>query len=250
MSYNPSIFDDKISVTAQLEEVKKVLDAGGAEVTQSDLDALESKIKNTTGALDVRLDAAEEDIVLVDNGAKLALSMAQNIAERCLKTPVSVPIATQLVAVNSANAQEMITLGSGLSIEDGIINTTGGGAYTGQFIHFITFRVHNESYLPNPSYGQLILLLNTGRNFTGTVSDEDPDLDYGLEGTLGGILANAMIDAGYKTVCVDVSSNTSSGSFTTLSFRPEASTFQADTSDGELLYVDSFTNFKDRVIPV
>ena len=48
---------------------------------------------------------------------------------RALKTPVSRPTTTSLVAVNSNNAQEMITIGSGLAIlDDALVNTAGSPA--------------------------------------------------------------------------------------------------------------------------
>lgn len=46
-----------------------------------------------------------------------------NEISRSLKTPMSAPASTQLVAVNDANSQEMINIGSGLNLLDGILSS-------------------------------------------------------------------------------------------------------------------------------
>lgn len=243
MSYNPSIFDDKISVTAQLEEVKKILDEGASGVTQSDLNALEQRIKVTT-------DSLEDDINLVDNTAKMAVSLTQNVAERALKTPTSAPTATQLVGVDTGNAQEMIEIGSGLALVENILYATGGGAGSGKYLHVIKFTVYNDEYLSAEHFGQLILLLNTSTNFTGNTlssyGSNAPTYDQFTE------LGMAMSDAGYRTVSVLTHEDSYTSAFTSLSFRNDSGMLVVDTSaiDGESFGNDSFYNFFDTVIPL
>jgi hypothetical protein len=47
---------------------------------------------------------------------------------RALKTPMSAPITTKLVAVDTTNSQEMVTIGNNLILENGILSATGGGS--------------------------------------------------------------------------------------------------------------------------
>lgn len=236
MSYNPSIFDDKISVTAQLEEVKKILDEGASGVTQSDLNALEHRIKITT-------DSLENDINLVDNTAKMALSMTQNVAERALKTPTSAPKATQLVGVDTGNAQQMIEIGSGLAFVENVLYASGTSTGSGKYLHVIKFVVRTEPY----QYGQIMLLLNTNTNFTGTDNEKTPTYDQFWD------LGMAMTDAGYTAVSVLTHEGDSSSTFTSLAFRYNntgENMLVVDTSDGESLGNESFFNFIDTVIPL
>jgi outer membrane murein-binding lipoprotein Lpp len=46
---------------------------------------------------------------------------------RALKTPISTPATTKLVAVDNTNSQEMITIGDNLTLENGTLKATGGG---------------------------------------------------------------------------------------------------------------------------
>jgi hypothetical protein len=50
---------------------------------------------------------------------------------RALKTPMSAPATTKLVAVDTTNSQEMITIGNNLTLENGILSATGGGGSGG-----------------------------------------------------------------------------------------------------------------------
>ena len=44
-----------------------------------------------------------------------------------LITPIAKPASTQLVAVDETGSQQMLELGDGLSIVDGVLNSSGGG---------------------------------------------------------------------------------------------------------------------------
>lgn len=57
---------------------------------------------------------------------------------RTLVTPMSAPASISLVAVNTANAQEMLTLGNGLSVSGGVLSASGGGGGTKLYRHSIT----------------------------------------------------------------------------------------------------------------
>jgi len=60
---------------------------------------------------------------------------------RVLVTPMSAPESVSLVAVDTSNAQQMLTLGSGLSVSNGVLSASGGGGGGGLqlYQHKITF---------------------------------------------------------------------------------------------------------------
>ena len=57
----------------------------------------------------------------------LSAETQSNIA-RALKTPIATPTTTKLVAVDNTNSQEMISIGENLTLENGVLNATGGGS--------------------------------------------------------------------------------------------------------------------------
>lgn len=219
----PSIFDDKYSVLSQLEEVKKIA-TSILPLEGSDTIVVDTNEAGT--AQEVRLDA----------------EVVSNI-ERSLKTPTSAPTATQLVGVDTGNAQQMIEIGSGLAFVENVLYASGSSTGSGKYLHIIKFVVNTETY----QYGQIMLLLNTSTNFTGTDEENSPTYDQFWD------LGMAMTDAGYTAVSVLTHEDGSSGTFTSLSFRYDSSgenVLMIDTSDGESIGFDSFHNFIDTVIPV
>lgn len=131
----PSIFDDKYSVLSQLEEVKKIT-TSILPLEGSDTIVVDTNEAGT--AQEVRLDA----------------EVVSNI-ERSLKTPKSAPTATQLVGVDTGNAQQMIEIGSGLAFVENVLYASGSSTGSGKYLHIIKFVVNTETY----QYGQIMLLL-------------------------------------------------------------------------------------------
>lgn len=70
-------------------------------------------------ALDVRVEVVEENLTQI----------TPDVA-RALKTPMSAPATTKLVAVDTTNSQEMITIGENLTLSNGILSATGGSSGT------------------------------------------------------------------------------------------------------------------------
>ena len=67
-------------------------------------------------------------------GTMLQLQLNATITNqlaRALKTPMSAPATTKLVAVDTTNSQEMITIGDNLVLENGILRAVGGGGSGG-----------------------------------------------------------------------------------------------------------------------
>lgn len=269
IEYNGKIYRNlQEQVLKNQEDIETLMESGGI-TPGGDITDIESRLnsaENNINKLNSRVTTAEEDIDALDsrvtnldnkvtNVSSQLVDTALNvgrfgaIANNSLQLPDTAPIATQLVAVNSANAQDMITLGSGLTIEDGILNTTGGGGGStgsGKYLHVIKFRAYDEMYLATAQYGQIILLLNTSTNFTGTSTDTSPTYEQ-FEA-----LGQAMANVGYHSVSVLVHEDDYSGTFTSLSFRPDSGSggLVVDTSDGESLGNNSFYDFYDTVIPL
>lgn len=164
MSYNPSIFDDKISVLAQVETLKQIVKDHEGE-TSAEIAAAVAVVQNQVDQVETQLGFAQTDIVnVMDDVSELQQSDA-----RSLKIPVNTPSDTQLVGVNNANAQEMITLGEGLTLENNILSASGGGGGGGgKYIHTLKFGFYNQYYLPTESFATIQLILNTAEDLTGT----------------------------------------------------------------------------------
>ena len=212
-------------VLENTNKIKELEESGGSDVTRYEFNALSSRVSTAEGDID----QLEDDLAIV-----------QNATSRALKTPVVAPASTQLVAVNTGNDQAMISIGSGLSLQNGTLSATGGGGSgSGKYLHVIKFAVYTETY----QYGQIMLLLNTNTNFTGTDNENAPTYDQFFD------LGMAMSDAGYTTACV----LTHGDGFTSLAFRADSSRenyLTVDTSDGETIGNESFSNFVDTVIPL
>ena len=174
--------------------------------------ALEYKGKTYLNLQEQVLKNKEDIVELIDGVSDITGAVTEEIGEvvnqvselnqeiaKALKTPITKPIATQLVGVNNTNAQEMITLGSGLSIEDGILNTTGsgGGEVTkDKYLHIIKFYTYHEYYYDPEGYVVVALPLNTNRVFINTDDDRQQAAD----------LANAInqsIQDGYSFGFID-----------------------------------------------
>jgi hypothetical protein len=91
----------------------------------ANVDTPENLVEVIKGSNQIVVDVAE------DNKSLEIHLDAETTADisRSLKTPVSAPPTTKLVAVDTTNSQEMLTLGTGLSIENGTLNANGEKLY-------------------------------------------------------------------------------------------------------------------------
>lgn len=60
--------------------------------------------------------------------------------DRSLVTPMTAPQATQLVAIGTNNDQTNLNIGTGLTVENGTLNASGGGG-SGKYLHSISLRI-------------------------------------------------------------------------------------------------------------
>lgn len=79
------------------------------------------------------LPLTSNDSIIIDvaeDGRSIEIHLDADIAAklgRVLVTPMSAPASVSLVAVDTSNAQTMLTLGSGLSVSGGVLSASGGG---------------------------------------------------------------------------------------------------------------------------
>lgn len=87
------------------------------------------------------LKGSESIVIDVDeSGEFIDIHLDANIMtklSRVLVTPMSAPASVSLVAVDTSNAQTLLTLGDGLSVSGGVLSASGGG--TQLYKHTITF---------------------------------------------------------------------------------------------------------------
>lgn len=122
----------------------------------------------------LRIPLVGSDTIVLDVGedaSHFELHLDGEIVEklqRTLLTPMTTPASTQLVAVNTAGAQEMLTLGNGLSVSDGVISASGGGGGTSVgtilYIHLFT--------PSDPTYPTIAVTDMSGASWTSTLEAE------------------------------------------------------------------------------
>lgn len=106
-------------------------------------------------------------------GTMLQLQLNATITSqlaRALKTPMSAPSATELVAIDDGNSQIMLQIGEGLVIRDGVLIATAGGG-TGGGVSYEDFDklVNNEVQIVNSNSKYKLLLAgakDTSRGIT------------------------------------------------------------------------------------
>lgn len=107
-----------------------------------------------------RIDEEVED--LIDgklNATKEAVSTVGGLV-----IPNTTPASEKLVGVDTANAQEMVSIGSGLSLLDGVLSATGGSG-TPKYAHFVSLSVVNYRVV-------VLVICEKAENFTGeTLAD-------------------------------------------------------------------------------
>ena len=109
-----------------------------------------------------------DELVAVTNRVEalepVVASNAQMIS-RALKTPISAPSTVKLVAVDTSNSQDMITIGENLILENGVLSAVGGSAEPG---------VSDYIELTNkPQINGIILIGNQTSESLGLLTDND-----------------------------------------------------------------------------
>ena len=117
-----SINDGEIHITA---------DDNGVNIAASFEVAVGEEILEIPSTMYLPFKGSESIVIDVDeSGDFVEIHLDADIAAklgRVLVTPMSAPASTSLVAVDNTNAQTMLTVGDGLTIEGGALKATGGG---------------------------------------------------------------------------------------------------------------------------
>ena len=113
--------------------------------------AVGEEILEIPASMYLPLKGSESIVIDVDeSGDFIDIHLDADIAAklgRVLVTPMSAPASVSLVAVDTSNAQTMLTLGDGLSVSGGVLSASGGGGGGGVklYQHVIRFYDGNTS---------------------------------------------------------------------------------------------------------
>lgn len=197
MLYEPSIFNDKISILQQFEALKQYIigfDPGNAtRIVDYDFN-LDTVIPDTvpriSGSVTVKYqDGRSEHVpyefpfaitgsetIVVDinentDGLEIHLdSEVVSKLSRAILAPVAKPSQVSLFAIDTTGAQVMLTLGDGLTIENGVLKVT--GAAPGEKTTTVTFYEYTYSVVEDKNVYKEV--------GTYTTTDENPyvSIDY------------------------------------------------------------------------
>lgn len=116
--------------TNSIDEInRKLNDLDLTYAKDEDIQNLQSQIstKANQSSLDTTNQNVSQNTSRISSIETTLTEITPNVM-RALKTPISAPSSTELVGVDGSNAQTMIGIGDGLSIENGTLKATGGGS--------------------------------------------------------------------------------------------------------------------------
>lgn len=135
-------FDDADEMSINDGTINITAGDNGVNIEASFEVAVGDEILEIPSTMYLPLKGSESIVIDVDeSGEFIDIHLDANIVtklSRVLVTPMSAPASTSLVAVDSTNAQIMLTVGDGLTIEGAALKATGGGGGGGLFRHKIT----------------------------------------------------------------------------------------------------------------
>lgn len=137
-------FDDADQLSINDGEINITADDNGVNIEASFEVAVGEEILEIPSTMYLPLKGSESIVIDVDeSGDFIDIHLDADIAAklgRVLVTPMSAPASVSLVAVDTSNAQTMLTLGDGLSVSGGVLSASGGGGGVGKlYLHNITF---------------------------------------------------------------------------------------------------------------
>ena len=137
----------QIAINNTVEDV--IAGYEGINIFSTILGRTDNEMYDIPAIVHIPLTGSDSIVLDVDEtGTKLTISLdAEIIAKlsRALVIPMSAPESVALVGVDTSNAQTMLTLGSGLSVSDGVISASGGGGAGGA-----GFSIRASSSNPQP----------------------------------------------------------------------------------------------------
>lgn len=138
-------FDDADFISINDGAINITADGNGVNIEATFEVAVGEEVLEIPATMYLPLKGSESIIIDVDeSGDFIDIHLDADIAAklgRVLVTPMSAPASISLVAVDTSNAQTLLTLGSGLSVSGGVLSASGGGGGGGLqlYQHKITF---------------------------------------------------------------------------------------------------------------
>ena len=121
-------------------------------ITQGD------KTSDISSELTIPLVGSDEIVFdATEDGSHVQAHLDVNITNklaRTIVTPLSIPSNTELVAVDNTNSQTMLSIGDGLSVENGILKASGGGGQL--YLHKIEFGFYIATGSLKDGYTEII----------------------------------------------------------------------------------------------
>lgn len=149
-------FDDADEISINDGNINITAGDNGVNIEASFEVAVGEEILEIPSTMYLPLKGSESIVIDVDeSGDFIDIHLDADIAAklgRVLVTPMSAPASVSLVAVDTSNAQTMLTLGDGLSVSGGVLSASGGEA---SYIHKGTvnvFKVNGASVDYNTEY--------------------------------------------------------------------------------------------------
>lgn len=124
-------FDDADEISINDGNINITAGDNGVNIEASFEVAVGEEILEIPSTMYLPLKGSESIVIDVDeSGDFIDVHLDADIAAklgRVLVTPMSAPASISLVAVDTSNAQTMLTLGDGLSVSGGVLSASGGG---------------------------------------------------------------------------------------------------------------------------
>lgn len=124
-------FDDADEVSINGGDINITAGVNGVNIEASFEVAVGEEILEIPSTMYLPLKGSESIVIDVDeSGNFIDIHLDADIAAklgRVLVTPMSAPASISIVAVDTSNAQTMLTLGDGLTVENGMLKATSGG---------------------------------------------------------------------------------------------------------------------------
>lgn len=155
-------FDDADEISINDGSINITAGDNGVNIEASFEVAVGEEILEIPSTMYLPLKGSESIVIDVDeSGDFIDIHLDADIAAklgRVLLTPMSAPASISLVAVDTSNAQTMLTLGDGLSVSGGVLSASGGGStqrgYTitaGINVEFTLVRLVDGTIISNPT---------------------------------------------------------------------------------------------------
>ena len=218
-------FDDADEISINDGAVNITAGENGVNIEASFEVAVGEEILEIPSTMYLPLKGSESIVIDVDeSGDFIEVHLDADIAAklgRVLVTPMSAPASVSLVAVDTSNAQAMLTVGDGLTVEGGALKATGGGGggASNFYAHFVKIDnayigiiTRDSESLVGKTLGS-VAVLGTLRHTTA-----------GTQYFYGGDVIGAM---GIPTGFMFFNMNTSNSTITTKTIASDA-TFESD----------------------